>query len=44
MFKQMVQQNDYNRNAYMPTKNDTVSDQALVHPLLQPGVGTTVLH
>jgi len=44
MFKQMEQQNNYNRHPYMPTKNDIVSDQALVNPLLQPGVGTTALH
>lgn len=43
MFKKMEQQNNYNRSAYMPTKNDTGSDQALVHPLLQPGVVTTAL-
>jgi len=39
----MDQQNN-NRNAHMPTKNDTVSDQALVHPLLQTGVGITAVH
>jgi hypothetical protein len=29
IFKQMEQQNNYKRNAYMLTKNDHVSDQAL---------------